>query len=96
MDIGKYVMQMSSKHVRVSTFNGIIEICIELFGYMTPSLSEQKLSLKFKPEEYAAFMEENPLLRFTVMAMVSSGQSFAKQAVVAIDRYVQQCVYIWC
>jgi len=47
---------------------------------------EQKFSLKFKPEEYAAFMEENPLLRFTVMAMVSSGQSFAKQTVVAIDR----------
>jgi len=46
---------------------------------------EQTVSITFNAEEYAGFAEENPMLRFTVMVMVSSGQSFAKQAVVAIN-----------
>ena len=55
---------------------------------MIRSFSERKVSFTFKPEDYAAFMDENPMLRFTVMAMVSSGQTYAKQAVVAIEKYV--------
>ena len=57
-------------------------------GYIAQSLLEQTVSITFNAEEYAGFAEENPMLRFTVMVMVSSGQSFAKQAVVAINGFV--------
>ena len=54
----------------------------------THSFLEQTVSFTFAPGEYAEFMDENPMLRFTVMAMMSSGQTYAKQVVVTIDKYV--------
>ena len=56
-----------------------------LIGISFPFSAEEILSFAFKPEEYVSFMKENPMLRFTFMAMVNSGQTYAKQVVVSID-----------
>ncbi|XP_065061896.1 hemocyte protein-glutamine gamma-glutamyltransferase-like isoform X2 [Rhopilema esculentum] len=47
---------------------------------------EETTKFSFTPAEYSGYMDENPMLRFTVMAIVSSGQTYAKQAVVTIEK----------
>eukprot|EP00794_Sanderia_malayensis_P004709 gene4709-5330_t len=47
---------------------------------------ESEVKFTFEPSEYSAFMDENPMLRFTFMARVKSGQTFANQASVSINK----------
>ena len=50
------------------------------------SFLESDAKFTFTPTEYSAHMDEDPMLRFTVMAKVSSGQTFVKQATVSINK----------